>query len=185
MKTLLLLLLLLLGRAARAQQDRAPYAFSPLPLDSVTRRVAYAGAVAVDGASKYELLARAQHWLLQRLSAYQVSAHQSCPESGALRLRGQFKNGQESFGFQLAVSVGDGRYAYRLDKVTYTYLSQARQGKYSLPGPVTTAIETVVYARPGKSRNKQLNGLDARVKGLLQELNNAVQYPPVCPTTQW
>ncbi|HEX8428382.1 DUF4468 domain-containing protein [Hymenobacter sp.] len=182
MKVYLTFLLLLLGSAASAQQT--PFNFSPLPLSPTTNRAVYSAVVPVTDTTKDQLFSRAQQWVSQITPVYKASIRQIHPETGALQFRGRIKQGQESFGFQLAVSVEDGSYTYQLDNITRTQPQNPREGKYSSPTPQTVPIEALVYTRPRKSRDKKLTEVDTRLRAVLASLNLAMQGKPARLTTQ-
>ncbi|TGE21655.1 hypothetical protein E5K00_15380 [Hymenobacter aquaticus] len=167
MKALFVALLFLIGGPVAAQQ---PYQFSPLPLDAHTHTVVYAATVPVEGVAQAQLYARAREWAAQLRGPAQGSALRATPETGRVSTQVRLKNGQESYGCRVTITAQEGAYRYVLTNVTYTQPSYARAGKYSAPGPVTSKIETLVYTRPGRLRDKKLTEIDLALRRLLQDL---------------
>jgi hypothetical protein len=173
---------MLLGSVAKAQQ--APFTFSPLPLDPQLHRVVYTATVPVANTSQDQLFSRAQQWFRQATTTYKASVNLIRPETSDLQMRGNLKSGRESFNFRLSVTAKDNYYVYRLDNITYTPPNYVREGKYSRE-PTPVKIETLVYTRPKKSRDKKLTEIDLRLKRILQDLNNTMQLEPAGLATQW
>ena len=182
MKAYLFFLLMLLGGAVSAQE--VPFRFSPLPLNTATNRAVYTAVMPVADTTKDQLFMRAKQWVSRVAPHYKASVSHIDPETGALHLRGSIKKGQESFGFRLAVSVEDGSYTYQLDNITHTQPQNAREGKYSSPYPRTAPIESLVYTRPRKSRDKKLLQVDTHLRAVLSSLDVAMQGKPTSLTTQ-
>jgi hypothetical protein len=175
MKALLIILLVLVGSLARAQQE--PYRFSPLPLDTKSHQVVYTATMPVAGISKAQLLSRTQEWAAQLARRYQTTTARLDAETSTLTTRVTLKNGQESYGCQVLVRTQDGAYQYVLSHVTRTEPAYARAGKYSPATPTTSPIETLVYTRPTKYRDKKLAEIDTLLRRLLSDLNQRLLNP--------
>lgn len=79
MKSLLLLICLLLSLGSHAQGWK-----NPLPMDSATHLVAYAGVVEVPGASQAELYSRAREWFATSFGSAKSVLEMDDRESGKL-----------------------------------------------------------------------------------------------------
>ncbi|MBT9393222.1 hypothetical protein KLP40_08605 [Hymenobacter sp. NST-14] len=174
MKRYLLAFALLLG--SRVQAQDAPWQFSPLPLETTTHRVVYAADRSAPEATPAELLARARTWPAASTD-YRAGSPQVDTAAGTLSRRVIARRGEAQYAGRLTVRVRHGAYHYRLTDLTYTRPTYARAGKHST-GPVTTAVETLVYTRPSAARTRRLMALNGLFEELLRHFEQAMQLPP-------
>lgn len=174
MKCYLLAFGLLFGSQARAQD--ASWQFSPLPLETTTHRVVYAAVVPAPETTPAELLERARSWPATNAS-YRAEAPRVDAATGTLSRRVVIRRGLEQYAGRLTVRVRHGAYQYCLTDLTYTRPAYARAGKHST-GPVTTAIETLVYTRPTAARTRRLTALNALFEQLVHHFEQAMQPAP-------
>lgn len=137
----------------------------------------YTAWVPAPTVSADELLTRARTWLATAGPAYRVTYPYYHPATNSVSAHVVIKQGLEHYTVRLHVQAQEGAYQYRLDHITHTRPSYAREGKHST-GPVTTRVESVVYTRPSRYRTRKLAEVDRQVQRLLQALERTMQPRP-------
>jgi hypothetical protein len=122
----LLFTLLLAGASLTAAAQTQTTGYAALPKDSITHKVVYTGVVPVAGATKADLVSRAQEWGARAFVDSKAANQVIDKEAGTLLYHGKisstksggFGDGGTTFGFTLAIYVKDGRYKYLVDEFT-------------------------------------------------------------------